>query len=246
MVQIYTWPREWHKFISSQFNLRTVAMRSEGPLTPRRNARFVYQVWTVQVASKSEVGPSVWAPKEAFFARLDGEVGKFRFSDTLRCQPAYNRRRNKFPQEPWSDNTLWSDGTGWLNAGYIPPSGELDAPALADSNHLVIRGLPPGIERDALQPGDLLEIRPNGIATETSNLYEVVRGSGTDVADGSSPGGRAGVEIRPRLRQNFAAGDLVVLHHPQGVFQLTDPDQGQMFRDANLGSFAFTAMEYTG
>ena len=463
----YTWPREWHKFISSQFALRTVAMRSEGPLSPRRNTRLVYQIWTAEVASKSERGPSLWAPKGAFFSRLDGEVGRFRFSDTLRCQPAYNRGR-RLPQEPWSDDTLWSDNTGWLNAGYVPPTAELDAAAQAGDDHIVIRGLPPGAE-SALTAGDLLEIRPNGIPTETSNLYEVVRGSNaapfwrppyfsifTSTLDGrggladavdisrmarpmtfvgtaeldyvtkwagasslrlygsgdrlqmantpdlafaagepftlhcrarttnnangqflfgkwnsagnnrswvlqanytsgilqlarSSDGaenvaistsggalspsgvwqhcavtrdaagnvyifvdgvllgtgtytgafynstaglaigaatngansfvgnidqvevlkgvcvwtnsfvpptddhpllsevtGVAGVEIRPRLRQPFASGDMVVLHHPQGVFQLTDSEQGRVARDANMGSFGFAALEYTG
>ena len=239
MVQVYEWPREWHKFVSSQFHLRTAAMRSEGPLTPRRNPRLVYQIWTIQVSSKSERGPTAWAPKDAFFARLDGEVGKFRFSDTLRCQPAYNRAR-KLPQEPWSDDTLWSDGTGWLNAGYVPPTAEVDAPALAGAKDIIVRGLPPDVASGVLTAGDLLEIRPDGIPTETSNLYEVVRGSGTDA------GGRAGVEIRPRLRQSFATGDMVVLHHPQGVFQLSDADQGMVFRDSNMGAFGLTALEYTG
>jgi hypothetical protein len=213
-------------------------MRSQGPLSPRPNTRLVYQVFVVEVSYKSERGPTAWAPKGAFFARLDGEVGVFRLSDTLRCQPAYNRGR-KLPSELWSDNTPWSDGTGWLNAGYVPPAAEVAAVATAGSADVVIRGLPISTA-DLLAPGDLLEIRPNGIPTDTSNLYEVVRGSGSDA------NGEAGVEIRPRLRQTFAIGDMVVLHHAQGVFQLSDSEQGRVFRDSNMGSFGFSAVEYTG
>ena len=238
-MDIYEWPREWYKFVSTEFGLRTAALSSSGPLSPRRNTRLVYQIWTVQATVKTERGPSKWAPREAFFARLDGEVGLFRMTDSLRCYPAYNRSRN-LAGEPWSDLTPWSDNTYWLSGGYVPPSALLHAPAQAGDSALVISGLPVNGLEQVLSPGDLIEIRPDGMTTTTSNLYEVVRGSPTD-ADG-----RAGVEIRPRLRQDFVANDLVVLHHAQGVFMLSDPEQGRVYRDANMGSQGFAAQEYTG
>lgn len=239
MVQQLEWPQEWYKFVSSEFGLRTAALASTGPLSPRRNTRLVYQIWTVQATLKPERGPTKWAPREAFFARLDGEVGVFRMLDSLRCQPAYNRARN-LVGEPWSDTTPWSDGTYWTNAGYVPPGAQLSEAALAGDVHIVITGLPVNGNEQVLQPGDMLELRPDGIATATSNLYQVVRGSPTDAA------GKAGVEIRPRLRQSFAAGDMVVLHHAQGVFMLTDAEQGRVYRDANMGNMGFAAQEYLG
>jgi len=230
------WPREWYKFTDTQFNLRTVALSSRSVFTPRRAARLSFQMWTAQGSYKPERGPSEWSPKEAFFARLDGEVGLLRFTDVLRCQPTWNRK-NKLPQEPWSDNTLFSDDTGWLNAGYIPPSALVAAAAVAGDENVTIAGLPPDLDM-ALSVGDLFEIRPNGIPTEHSNLYMVTRGSGTDTD------GTAGVEIRPRLRQNIAAGDMVVLHRPMGVFKLTDSSQGSIYRDSNMGSFGFEVEEH--
>lgn len=231
-----TWPTEWYKFTSSQFNLRTIAFGSRSSLSPRRNTRLNYQVWQAQITHKPELGPSKWAPKEAFFARLDGEVGLIRITDSLRCQPTYNRQ-NTIPDEAWSDDTFWSDGTGWLAAGLIPPTALLSAAVLRGASDIVIEGLPINVTA-ALAPGDLIELRPNGIATESSNLYAVVRGSDTNAS------GEAGVEIRPRLRQGFAAGDMVVLHRAHGVFQLTDADQGIVSRDGNVGSFGFGVIEY--
>lgn len=236
--QVYEWPREWSKFLGTEFALRTVAMRSQSVLSPRKNRRLTYQIWTARGSYKSERGPSVWQDKGAFFARLDGEVGLFRFSDVLRCLPAFNRQ-NKLAGQAWSDATFWSDGTGWLNAGLVPPTAELLTSARMGDKDIVIRGLPLNTPK-VLTTGDLLELRPNGLKTETSNLYEVVRGSA------SNANGEAGVEVRPRLRQNFAAFDMVVLHHAQGVFQLSDSDGGRIFRESNMGTFGFDAEEYTG
>lgn len=237
-MHLLEWPREWYRFIDSQFNLTTMTLGTRAIFTPRRNTRLSYQIFTMQATYAAERGPSKWQGKEAFFARLDGEVGVFRIGDMLRCQPKYNRE-HKVADEPWSDSTLWTDGTGWIGAGLVPPSAQVrDAAALGDKE-IVIEGLPANIA-GLLAPGDLFEIRPNGIATTTSNLYEIVRANSTD-ADGA-----AGVEIRPRLRQGFAAGDMVVFHDARGSFMLTDSDQGTVSRDANFGSFGFAAREYVG
>jgi hypothetical protein len=235
-MQIYTWPAEWLQFISGEFQLRTFAMRSQATLSPRRNTRLTYQIWTVQATYKSERGPTRWAPKSAFFARMDGEAGLLRMADPLRCQPTLNRTLN-LPQEPWGDNTLFSDNTGWLNSGLVPPTAEIGVPASMGDVDIVIRGLPPSASQ-VLVPGDLIEVRPDGIATTIGNLYEVVRGSASNAE------GVAGIEVRPRLRQGFAVGDMVVLQHAQCVFRLADADAGRIFREAAKGSFGFTAQEH--
>lgn len=238
MATILEWPRDWYKFTSSQFFLQSVTLGTRSIYSPVRTTRLSYQMWRVQCTVKQEVGPSKWQDREAWFARLDGEAGVFRMGDLLRCQPKFNRQ-NKFPQEPWSDNTLFSDGTGWLSANLVPPSAILVSAARMGDSNIVISGLPVSMPM-VLSDGDLLEIRPNGIPSYTSNLYEVVRGSATNDA------GEAGIEIRPRLRQNFAAGDMVILQHARGVFMLQDSDQGAMYRDSNVGSFGFGAEEYVG
>ena len=237
MADVYTWPAEWYRFTQTQFTLRTLSLGSRSSLSPRRTTRLMYQIWQVQMTYARERGPSSWAPKEAFFARLDGDVGLLRLADTLRCQPTYNRH-NRPPGIPWDDLNPWSDGSLWLAEGLVPPTATLAAAATRGAKDIVIGGLPPEADA-ALVPGDLIEIRPDGIPTETSNLYEVVRGGATDEY------GTIGIDIRPRLRQSVIGGDMAVMQLAQGVFQLADGDQGALSRDSNMGSFGFTAVEYT-
>lgn len=236
MPDIYDWPHEWHKFTSTQFTLRTVAFGSRSVTSPRRNTRLAYQAFFVQGTYKSERGPSGWQDKEAFFSRLDGEAGLFRLFDSLKCQPHFNR--NNFPAGlTWSTALAWSDNATWVSNALIPPTAVLASAALRGAKYLELSGLPAS-KTGALMPGDLIELRPDGIATETSNLYMVVAAANTDTA------GETTVEVRPRLRQGFAAADMVVLQNAKGVFQLSDGEQGQVFREANVGSFGFTAVEY--
>lgn len=234
-MTVLTWPESRTKFVSGNFYLRTIALKSSSTFTPRMNTSLAYQVWRGDFVYAPELGPSSWQDVEALMARLEGENGLLRIGDPLRCWPKYNRLHPQAPTN-WSDGTTWSDGTGWVD-GMIPPTCELDAAALRGANFIVLRGLPESIT-GALAAGDLLEIRPNGVPTETGNLYTVVVGGNTDA------NGEIGIEIRPRLRQNFAAGDQVVFYRPSTVMRMIDADQGIVQRSVNVGSFGFSLIEH--
>jgi hypothetical protein len=236
-MSVFQWPREWSKFVSGRYNLQTASLRSQSTFTPARSASYSFSFWRCDLVYRPLRGPSNWQGVEAWFARLDGDVNVFRMFDPLRCQPRYNRQHPQAP-EKWSDDTNWSDGTGWVS-GMIPPTAQLAAAASRGARFIHVEGLPEGIA-EALAPGDLLELRPNGVATETGNLYQVVVGGATDA------NGEIGIEIRPPLRQNFAAGDQVVFVNAQTVFRLTDPEQGSIERDANIGHFGFAGVEHLG
>lgn len=243
-METLEYPREWYKFVASQFTLRTVAINHRSNFRPdRRSARLNSQFFTAQYTQAPTVGPTKWQGKGAFFSRLDGEVNLLRIGDPLRCQPAYVRAQSRLglpAAEPWSDGTWWINGeqTGWVE-GAVPEYGEVSEDAALGSRYLKIKGFEPSVP-GILTAGDLFEIRPEGNWGSISLMHEIVVGGGSD-ADGV-----CGVEIRPRVRLNARRGDMVVFDHPRALMRLTDSDQGAIFRDGNVGSFGFSCMEHAG
>lgn len=237
---IFEWPRPWYQFINSEFDIMTYALGQVSTFRRgARSARLIEQVWTAQYTAKPTRGPSKWQGQSAFFARLGGDVNFMRIGDPLRCAPLYNRiPANKPIPDPFSDNTYFSDTTGWVD-GAVPPTATIDQSERRGSNNLILGNLPPSVER-LLNAGDLFEIRPNGIVAEVSCLHMVVGAGHTD------EDGRCGIEIRPSLRLNVAAGDQVVFAYPQALMKLMDGSQGRISRAGNVGSFGFSCMEWTG
>lgn len=243
-METFEYPLEWYEFVSSQFTLRTVALGQRSTFRPdTRTSRLITQFYQAQFTQRPRVGPTQWQGKGAFFARLDGDVNLLRIGDPLRCQPAYTRARLRagFPQaEPWDDGTWWANGktTGWVDSE-LPEYGEAYESADRGSRYLKIRGFgvsTPGL----LAAGDVFEIRPAGQWATVSCFHEIVVGGGSD-ADGV-----CGVEIRPRLRLNVLAGDMIVFRHARALMRLTDADQGAIFREGGSGSFGFSCAEHTG
>lgn len=232
---ILEWPRAWYRVTGGSFPLVTVSLGTSSMFTSRRNKSVNYQAWRANLEFAPEVGPDEYQEIDAFFARLEGDVGLIRIGDQARLMPRYNRQHPQAP-ETWSDGTLWSDGSAWAS-DLIPPTVQLAASAARGANFIHLKGLPASIPR-AITPGDLFEIRPAGVPTETSNLYSAVVGGKTDA------NGEIGFEIRPRLRQSFAENDMVVTFYPQAVMQLTDGEQGIVERAGFTGQFGFSAIEH--
>lgn len=237
---VYEYPREWYKFTASKFQIRTVGL-SYRPVfrQTQKTARLIEQFFFADFVQKPELGPTKWQGKAAWFSLLEGESNYFRISDPMRCAPAYNRvKANKPAPAQWGDGTWFTDGTGWVE-GAVPEYATVAEDAQRGDEWLVIAGLPASIS-ELFSPGDLFEIRPNGMATTTSMLHEI------STIGHSDEDGRSAVRIRPRLRQNIAAGDQVVFAYPQAVMQLVDADQALISRDANYASFGFSCAEHTG
>ncbi len=178
---------------------------------------------------------SVWPDIAAFFAELGGQSGLMRIGDPARVQCRYNRDRIA-AQEMFSDGTGFTDGTGFID-GFMPPAVHLVEAAERGSNFLKLGGLLPDTV-GALNPNDLIEIRPNGIADRVPRLHAIVRRGNTN-ADGE-----AGVQITPPLRAGVAAGDMVVLEDARSIFHVIDDTQGDMEITPPLfASFGFSLIE---
>jgi len=237
---VFEYPRGWYEFTASKFQLRTVGLTYRPVFRQtQKTSRLIEQFFAADYVQKPSRGPSSWQEKEAWFALLEGDTNYLRISDPLRCVPLYNRIKANRPQpQPFGDGTWFTDGTGWVD-GAVPEFATLTAGALRGDEWATIGGLPESIT-GLLNPGDLFEHRPDGIAGAVSRLYQCVSMGHTN-EDGVSA-----VKIRPRWRENVVPGDQIVFAYPQAVMQLIDSEQAMISRDANYGSFGFSCAEHTG
>lgn len=176
-----------------------------------------------------------WMAVSAFFSEAGGQSGLIRISDPRRRKPQYNRASH-FTQQPWSDDTFFSDHTGWIEGG-VPSAFHVTQFAARGATHVVVGGLSPSVPR-LLRRGDLIEIRRGGIADHVPSLHEIVRDAPTDA------NGETGLSIRPGLRKAVMAGDQVVSEDPTGVFRCIDDDQGIIdVTPPSIGRTGFTLIE---
>lgn len=152
-----------------------------------------------------------------FFSSVSGQSGMIRISDPVRRMTIRDYAAQQIT-EPWSDTTLFDDGTGFAS-GMLPDFVQLYADASKGDSSIILKGLPSS-ETKVFRRGDLIELRPNGIASETPNLYEVQANASTDAS------GKVRINILPPLRQGFVAGDMAVLRNASSVFRLIDDEQG--------------------
>lgn len=238
MTEIYSFPQEWWHFTTVAFQLRSASQVSSRPWAGGNSIYGPHiQIWMPKLtASIQDI--DTWPQMDAFFSRLGGQAGLIRMGDPSRTRPKYNR--DLIPGgATFSDGSGFTDGTGF-SSSLLPPTCFLYSAAARGDKSIVIGGLPASIASPtpALARGDLFEIRPNGIASATPNLYQIMVDGPTDSS------GRAGVEIRPPLRQAVAAGDMVVLDHPTSVFHLIDDGQAEMQITAPvLANFGFSLIE---
>lgn len=234
-TQICEWPIEWLRTTQSTFSLRSFNQFSTSPWSQRRSVYGPHaQVWTYDIVMAPQTRV-LWQKMAALITSLDGQAGLVRIADVQRLVPQYDRAVVA-SSAAFSDATLFTDGTGW-ESGLLPPTVHLTAAADRGADFVVIGGLPVSTAA-VLRRGDLFEIRPNGIAGTVPHLYMATIDGPTNAA------GATGVKIRPRLRAGVAAGDMVVLRNPMGLFRLADEDQGALEVDiAGLGNFGLKLFE---
>jgi hypothetical protein len=236
-------PRHMRGAVESSFYLQSNAIDDASPWTGERTPygpyaqAFLADIKPAQASSpaKARAGEVTWREWQGFMTRLRGTSGKMRIVDYYRMRPVYDARVSPDVSN-WSDGSHWSDGSGWAQ-GALPPYVTLAEAAREDDDSIVLQGLPVNTDM-VLNPSDLIEMRPNGVATSWSNLYEVVHCARTN-ADGKTR-----VYIQPGLRQGLAVGDVAVLRFPTGVFRLADATQGIVTRSlGNVGSLGFKLIE---
>jgi hypothetical protein len=191
-------------------------------------------MWSCELAMAPQADP-VWQQIEAWFHRLDGQAGNIRIGDPWRREPYINRLQAA-STATFSDGTSFSDGTGFAE-GYLPPFCTAYAAASKGASFITLAGLPASLSA-AVTRGDPFEIRPNGIAAEFPHFYQFMHDNGTDSQ------GRAGVEIRPRLRAGIAAGDMIVLKDATCVMHIADDSQGRATVGLpRIGALSFSLIE---
>ncbi len=237
-------PRNMRAAIQSSFTLSSDAFDSVSPFTGERSPSDPFvQVFNADItppAAKSpkhvRAGEVSWRDWQGFMTRMRGTSGKLRIVDYYRMFSSYDERHD-LTLSNWSDGTRWSDGKQWKH-GALPPFVTFAEAARAGADTVVLRGLPANV-KNVLSPADLIEGRPAGIPTSYGNLYEVVHYAG------SNADGKVRVYLQPGLRQGFAAGDMMVLRYPTGVFRLSDKNQGIVTRTSpSIGNLGFRLIEH--
>lgn len=212
------WPDEFYRFVAMTFQLSSLNLA-----VPHRwtGGKSVYgpiaQVWTARVTLALQAWDQSGQAMAAFLQSLGGQSGVMRIGDMSRRVPLRDRLLTSASEE-FSDDTTFTDGTGFVS-GHLPDYVTLHAAVAKGASFGVFTGLPAS-EAAVLRPGDLFELRPNGIPSRGPNLYQVRYPAPTDAS------GRTGVTFDPPLRQAFAAGDMIVLSKPTSVFHMVDDAQG--------------------
>jgi hypothetical protein len=234
-MTILTFPQDWYRVASGSFHLVSRNFMSTSPWTGRRGASGPNsQLWSVKITLAPQEHHR-WMAMEGFFAELGGQSGRLWLSDFAKLRPQYDLDVSGVVV-PWDDASYFDDGSGWVS-GYLPPVIHVAEAAALGLTHLVVGGLPEDIVR-VLRRGDLFEIRRDGVADGTPSLHMLVRDAH------SNADGEAGLTFRPGLRKGVAAGDMVVLRRPQGIFRLVGDDQAEVTRTPPLiGELGFELIE---
>lgn len=176
-----------------------------------------------------------WRQASGVISRLRGLYGRIRMYDPMRRVPAYNLRVMS-TQQGFSDNTNWTDETGWLE-GFLPPLVSVAEAGVRGDRSLVLQGYPAS-KSDVHAPGDLFEVRPNGVYASHGHCYEIVRWSSSDA------NGKTRIYFEGGLRANVAVGDQVVLRDPTSVFRLASDQEGEITRGVEgIGQFGLSLIE---
>ena len=239
-MTIWTWPKEWRATTQSQFYLAPSSLSSRSPYTGQLKAYGPQvQAWTAKLTfptMKPESERMAWRQVQAFITRLRGITGSLRIVDYHRMKCAYDQFKVDPVEQSWSDGPNFTDGHGWVD-GFLPPYVEADEAADEGATSLVLRSLPASI-KNISSMGDLFEVRPNGIPASHSHLYDMVANVSTD-ADGKTR-----IYLEAGLRKGVAAGDMIVLRYPTGVFRLSSDQEGVISRGiANVGDMGMSLSE---
>lgn len=229
------WPRAWLGSVTLRCYLWSGSQSSNSPWSGRRNVYGPHrQLWRVEMQLAPKL-PELWKPIGAFFSEIGGQAGLIRTAIPTRLKPQYTLAAT-LGNEPFSDDTSFTDNTGFVTGG-LPAFIHVAQAAARGSKKFVAGGLPENLS-NALLPGDLFEIRRDGIADEIPSMHEVMRRSNTD-ADGKTL-----LEFRPGLRKGVQAGDQIALEYPTCVFRAIDDEQGIIDVDvAWHGRAGFTLIE---
>ena len=244
-LNIQTFPAEWYQFVVGQkFNSRSVnqaAGRPWGGAGAAISSRPHTQLWVNEVTMAPladhmapEIGP-VLQDVGAFIQRAKGRAGLIRMSWGTRLMPWHDRALVA-SRVGFSDGSSFSDGSLFIN-GMLPPAVHVEESANRGRDYLVLGGFPASTP-NVLRRGDLLEIKPGGVAAPFPHLYAAMFGGDSDSQ------GRIGIEINIPLRQGVNANDTMSLRNASTLFRLTGDEQGDVEgTGGGMGNVGFSLIE---
>lgn len=233
-VSIYEFPSDWYQYVvSRRFRAMPASQVSPRPWSGGRNVSGPHAKWWTATITFAPLQDPLRQDVEAFFSRLDGQAQVLRMADPSRLYAWRNRLNG---DGTFSDGATFSDGSSFT-INDLPAEVIVTAAAARGAHSISLGGFDVS-SVNMLRRGDLLQIKPSGVAGTIPHLYEVMVGGDTDAS------GEISVEISPRLRAGIAVNDTVNLDTPATLFRLTDDTQGEMQVDgAGIGSLGFTAVE---
>ena len=211
---IYEFKRDWGKAITAPIILRGGTLGSVSKYTGQtRVTKLPSRRWSLQVIIPPQK-EEIWRELRAFINKLDDGANYVRMFDPFSCIPrgvAAGINRSNYRAagtEPFSDATLFSDGTGFK-------SGSLQA-RLA-RNH--IRG-ETAVLIDGLVANQAQSLMVDDKIGIAGYLYQVIHSVSSDA------NGQALVPIRPALRVPSVASasdGIVNFEFPTSIFVMVDP-----------------------
>lgn len=235
-VSIYTFAPEWYEYIVKQkYPLRSMSQAANRPWGGGQSISGPHTQLFLCDVTFAPMRDPVLQDLDAFFTRARGRANVIRIAHAMRLAPWYDR--NLTPTRAnWSDNSTFSDGSGFVS-GYLPPEVYVETAAARGSNFIVLGGFPASIS-NVIRKGDPFEIKPNGVPAAFPHRYKAMFNCSSDAS------GRVGIEIEPKLRAGVAAGDTVGLRYASSVFRMTGDDQFEIDDEgAGIGNFGGSLVE---
>ena len=208
---IIDFPEELMRVLSYRFYLTPSTFAFSSPISGEETVIRAHQKWMFEI-STSTLDEELWRKWNAFIARLEGMVTLVRIWDPGNDYPLGTASGpepdSDNPVEPWSDGTLFTDGSGWTSGS---TSALVAVAAEKGDNEMVIGGLRES-EEIALEEGDKF-----GIGEFT---YQVIQRAASNAS------GESMIQFRPALREDVLVGAEVNFYKPTFVGRLMSNDDG--------------------
>lgn len=160
--------------------------------------------WEFTISVGREFNGETLRQFEALVARMRGRRNVAVIS---LCDPYRYGDQVSPAQEPWSDGTWFTDGTGWAAPGTQPMTTAAAAPVGAETLRTVLTNP----RRPQLRVGDFFSV--------DQRLYRVETVDGTDITFG------------PPLRVALPAGTVLDTDPARGMFRFATDGEGQRQRE---------------
>ncbi|WP_241963243.1 hypothetical protein [Paracoccus suum] len=205
-MAVIVWPAGLLRPVEGSFFIRNIS-RSGGV-----SLNGVEQVltstaswWEISLTLSREFDGERLKAFEAYISRMRGRQN---VAAIPLCDPYRYGAKVSPLQQPWSDGTYFSDGTGWVDGTASQPMTVVNAAGVG-SRFLTFKLTQP--VRPALRLGDMFSI--NGF------LYRVTSAGGNDIY------------FEPPLRQAIPAGQVIQTDPPVFYGRFATDDEGRRSRE---------------